>query len=316
VRTVHFKSGQDVGAGALLVELNGDTERAQLAAARVAVELAQTTLARDREQLAAQAVSQATIDNDEADLRAKQAQVAQFEATLGKKSIRAPFAGRLGISTVNPGQYLNTGDKVVTLQSIDPLLVDFYLPQENVARLAKGQAVSVTVDAFPDKEFAGAISAVNPIVDATTRNVFVEATLRNPGRALLPGMYAKVSIQTGTVNRYVTLPQAAVTYNPYGASVFVAKPAPAQPATEQKGAEQKGGAQKGGAPGAAPTLVAQQVFVTTGPTRGDQVAIVRGLDEGATVVTSGQLKLKNGTPLFVNNTVTPPNSPNPTPQEK
>src|SRR5262249_7761636 len=133
VRTVNFKSGQDVKFGDVLIELNADTERAQLAATQVAVELAKTTLTRDREQLAAQAVSQPTVDNDDADLRAKTAQVAQFQSTLAKKTIRAPFAGRLGIATVNPGQYLNTGDKIVTLQAIDPICIDFFLPQENIA---------------------------------------------------------------------------------------------------------------------------------------------------------------------------------------
>ena len=310
VRTVNFRSGQDVKGGDVLVELNADTERAQVAATEVAVELAKTTLARDREQLAAQAVSQATVDNDDADLRAKTAQVAQFQSTVNKKTIRAPFAGRLGIATINPGQYVNTGDKIVTLQSIDPICIDFFLPQENIAKLAKGQTVALAVDAFPQKEFSGTITAINPVVDATTRNVHIEATLRNPTRELLPGMYAKVSLSTGTVNRYLTIPSAAITYNPYGASVFVSKPAPPPSG---------GGAEKAptkGPPGPSPTAVASQVFVTVGPTRGDQVAILKGLDEGATIVTSGQLKLKNGTPLVINNTVTPPNSPNPTPQEK
>jgi membrane fusion protein (multidrug efflux system) len=309
VRTVNFKSGQDVKGGDVLVELNADTEHAQLAASEVAVELAKTTLARDRDQLTAQAVSQATVDNDEADLRAKTAQVAQFQSTLNKKTIRAPFPGRLGIATVNPGQYLNTGDKIVTLQSIDPICIDFYLPQENIARLAKGQAVALAVDAFPQKEFGGTITAINPVVDTTTRNVFIEATLANPGRELLPGMYAKVSIRTGKVNRYLTVPQAAIAFNPYGANVFVVKPPPPQTGAPPAPA-------KGAPPGPAPTAVAAQVFVTTGPTRGDQIAILNGVQEGDTIVTSGQLKLKGGTPLIINNSVTPPNSPNPTPQEK
>jgi membrane fusion protein (multidrug efflux system) len=309
VRTVNFKSGQDVKGGDLLLELNADTERAQLAASQVAVELAKVTLARDRDQLTAQAVSQATVDNDDADLRAKTAQVAQFQSTLNKKTIRAPFPGRLGIATVNPGQYLNTGDKIVTLQSIDPICVDFYLPQENIARLAKGQAVVLTVDAFQQKEFSGTITAINPVVDTTTRNVFIEATLANPVRELLPGMYAKVSIRTGKVNRYLTVPQAAIAFNPYGANVFVAKPPPPQTGAPPP-------PQKGAPAGPPPTAVAAQVFVTTGPTRGDQIAILKGIEEGDTIVTSGQLKLKSGTPLIINNSVTPPNNPNPTPQEK
>jgi len=302
VRAVGFKSGQDVRAGQVLVELNGDAERAQVDATRVALELARTTLNRDREQLASQAVSQATVDNDDADVRGKVALLAQQQATLDKKTIRAPFAGRLGISTVNPGQYVNTGDKIVTLQAIDPVFVDFFLPQQDVARLAKGQTITLSTDAFPQREFTGSVNAINPAVDASTRNIQVEATVANPKGELLPGMFAKVALQTGAVPaRYITLPQSAITYNPYGATVFVGKPGPA---AKDAAAGKDGG-----------NLVAAQVFVTPGPTRGDQVAILKGIDEGTLVVTSGQMKLKNGTPLIVNNATLPPNEPNPTPQE-
>jgi len=322
VRHVRFKSGDDVRAGQVLVELNADAERAQLDAGRVAVDLARITLNRDREQLSAEAVAQATVDNDDADLRSKTAQVAQAQATLDKKTIRAPFAGRLGISTVNPGQYVNTGDKIVTLQAIDPLYVDFFLPQQNVVQVGKGQGVTITVDGFADRQFAGEVSAINPTVDSTSRNIQVEATIPNPKKELLPGMFTRVSLQTGGARRYLTLPQSAITFNPYGATVFVAKPAPppkpdaaagAAPA-EQAPATKDGRAAGGASQG--PKLVAQQVFVTTGPTRGDQIAVVKGIDEGATVVTSGQLKLKNGTPLIVNNASPPPDDANPKPQEQ
>jgi len=265
----------------------------------VAVELAEITLNRDREQLTVQAVSQATIDNDEADLRSKKAQVAQMQATLEKKTILAPFAGRLGITTVAPGQYLNAGDKIVSLQAINPIYLDFYLPQQQISRISRGQAVTVTTDAWPGREFPGKISALNSMVDPATRNIQVEATISNPDRALLPGMYAKVSVQVGGVQRFITLPQAAVTYNPYGASVFLAQPS---------------GSAKAGA--AQPALVATQTFITLGPTRGDQVAVVKGIQEGDTVVTSGQMKLRPGTPLIVNNAVQPRNDPNPKPQEQ
>ena len=321
VRSVKFKSGDDARPGQVLVELNDDAERAQLSANKIAVDLALTTLKRDREQLAAEAVAQATVDNDDADLKGKTAQVALQQATLDKKTIRAPFAGRLGISTVNPGQYINTGDKIVTLQAIDPIFVDFFLPQANVAALQKGQTVSVTIDGFKDKTFSGTVTAVNPAVDATTRNIQVEATVPNPDKTLVPGMYARVSVQSGKDQRYLTLPQSAVTYNPYGATVFIGKPAPPPAGGGQakegtvNNAAAKEGDNKDGAP-PAQNLVAQQVFVTTGPTRGDQVAILKGIDEGATVVTSGQMKLKNGTPLKVNNSAQPANDQNPTPQEK
>jgi membrane fusion protein (multidrug efflux system) len=312
VSKVNFASGRDVESGTVLLELTSDVERAQLEALKVAAELAKTTLARDREQFTVQAVSQATIDNDEADLRSKTAQMAQQQATLEKKTIRAPFGGRLGISTVAPGLYLNAGDKIVPLQAIDPIYVDFYLPQQQISQVKRGQEVTVTSDAWPAREFNGKISAVNSTIDPSTRNIQVEATISNPQRDLLPGMYTKVSIRTGSTQRFITLPQSAILHNPYGEAIYLAQP-PA-PAKTEAGAATSNAAKKGGA--AAPELVASQVFVTLGPTRGDQVAIVKGIEEGATVVTSGQMKLRNGTPLVVNNAVTPRSDPNPKPQEQ
>jgi membrane fusion protein (multidrug efflux system) len=294
-RAVRFASGQNVASGQVLVELNADPERAQLQALQAQADLARTVLARDRDQLAASAVSQATIDADEADLKNKLAQVEQERALVDKKIIRAPFAGRTGITTVNPGQYLNTGDKIVTLQSIDTIYADFNVPQRELGRVSLGAEVGVAVDAFPQRSFTGKVTAISSAVDTGTRNVLVEATIRNPKHELLPGMFAKVALQVGTRAKYITIPQAAVAFNPYGATVFVA----------QEGKNDKGEA----------TLTAKQVFITTGATRGDQVAVVKGLQEGDTVVTSGQLKLKNGAALQVDNKVQPLNDPNPTPQE-
>jgi membrane fusion protein (multidrug efflux system) len=314
VSKVNFASGRDVESGTLLLELTSDVERAQLEALKVAADLARTTLARDREQFTVQAVSQATIDNDEADLRSKTAQMTQQQATLEKKTIRAPFGGRLGISTIAPGQYLNAGDKIVPLQAIDPIYVDFYLPQQQIAQVKRGEPVTVTSDAWPGREFSGKVSAINSTIDPSTRNIQVEATISNPQRDLLPGMYTKVSIQTGSAQRFITLPQSAIMHNPYGEAIYLAQPpAPAKAgAATPETAKTSEAAKKGGA---TPELVASQVFVTLGPTRGDQVAIVKGIEEGATVVTSGQMKLRNGTPLVVNNTVTPRDDPNPKPQE-
>jgi membrane fusion protein (multidrug efflux system) len=310
VRRVNFVSGADVAPGVILIELNSDAERAQVETLKVAVDLAKITLDRDREQLTVQAVSQATIDNDEADLRSKKAQLAQMQATLEKKTILAPFAGRLGISTIAPGQYLNAGDKIVSLQAIDPIYVDFFLPQQQISRITRRETVLVAIDAWPGREFKGKISAVNSTIDPATRNIQVEATIANPDRALLPGMYAKINVQVGTVQRFITLPQAAVTYNPYGASVFLA-----QPSEPSKSGDAKSSGPAKSDP-AAPSLVAAQIFVTLGPTRGDQVAVVKGIKEGDTVVTSGQMKLRPGTPLIVNNAVEPRNDPNPKPQEQ
>jgi membrane fusion protein (multidrug efflux system) len=301
VRHVNFKSGQDVKAGQLLVQLNDDSDVAQLHSLQAAAELAVTVLTRDKAQLAAQAISQAQVDGDIADLKSKRALVEQQKATIEKKAIRAPFSGELGITTVNPGQYINPGDKIVSLEKIDPIYIDFFVPQKQVAGLSIGQNLSLLNDAYAGVSFAGKITALNPKIDPATRNVQVEATLANGKHQLLPGMFANVKVDMGEKKRYLTLPQTAITYNPYGSTVFVIKPDDKKDAKK----DDKGNTQ----------LVTQQVFVTTGLTRGDQVAILGGLEAGQQVVTSGQLKLKNGTPVVVDNTVLPSNSPNPTPQE-
>ena len=298
VRGIEFKSGEEAKSGQVLVQLTNDSDVAQLNALQAAADLAETTYNRDKEQYAAEVISKAQLDNDAADLKAKRAQVAQQAALVEKKTIRAPFAGKLGISTVNPGQYLNAGDKVVTLQTIDPIYIDFMLPQQQLPLVSIGQKVQLTTDAYKDVVFEGRVNAINPRVDTNTRNVQIEATVPNAKRQLLPGMFATVKVASGDEQRYLTLPQTAITYNPYGSTVFVVK------ASDQK--DDKGN----------PVLTAQQVFVTPGPTRGDQVAILKGVEPGAQVVTSGQVKLKNGSPVAINNAVLPADSPNPTPQEK
>jgi len=295
VRSVHFRSGEDVKSGQLLVQLNVDPDIAQLHSLEAAAELAATVYERDKEQFAAEVISKAQLDADAADLKSKRAQVEQQAALIEKKAIRAPFAGKVGISTVNPGQYLNAGDKIVTLQTIDPIYVDFTVPQRQLPQVGAGQKVLVSADAYKGASFEGRVSAVSPKVDPDTRNVQVEATVPNPRRQLLPGMFATVKVDSGGEQRYLTLPQTALTYSPYGTTVFVLKEGAVQGKT---------------------ALTAQQVFVTPGPTRGDQVAILKGVEAGMQVVTSGQLKLKNGTPVIVNNSVLPADNPNPTPQEQ
>jgi membrane fusion protein, multidrug efflux system len=294
VRKLYFNSGDEAQSGQLLVELNADADIAQLHAFEAAADLSGTVYARDQVQYQAQAISKAQLDADAADLKAKRAQAASQAALVAKKSLRAPFAGRLGITTVNPGQYLNTGDKVVTLQALDPIYADFKMPQQLLARVSAGQSVTLTTDAFPGVSFVGKINAIDPRVGASTRNFQAEATVSNAELRLLPGMFARVSVAAGRVQRYLTLPQTAITYNPYGTTVFIALEKSDTPAT----------------------LVAQQIFVTLGPTRGDQVAVLKGVKEGDSVVTSGQLKLINGTPLKVENRVLPRDDPNPTPQEQ
>lgn len=297
VRTIHFHSGQDVKAGEVLVELNADSDKAQLAALQAAADLSASVLVRDRQQFEVKAISQAQLDADQADLRVKRASAAQQAALVAKKTIRAPFAGRLGITAVNPGQYLNPGDAIVTLQTLNPIYIDFSLPQRQLGSLSLGQHLTLSSDAFPGQSFTGKVTAINPKVDPSTRNLQLQATVANDKLQLLPGMFASVNVDTGAVQHYLTLPQTAITYNPYGSTAFVLKPGNTKDA--------KGNTE----------LEAQKVFVTTGETRGDQIAILTGLSAGQQVVTSGGLKLTNGAPVIVDNSVQPANNPSPTPQE-
>ena len=297
VQTVPIKSGMDVKEGELLIKLNDASDVAQLNSLKAMADLAKIINERDRQQLAIQAISKNVFDTSKADAKSKEAQVEQQTALVAKKNLKAPFSGRVGIVLINPGQFVNPGDKLLTLQTLDPIFVDFNLPQSNAEQIQVGQEIVVTTDAFKESSFTGKITAVSPKVDTNTRNIQVEAQLANPDKKILPGMFANVNIKVGEQIKLVTLPQTAVTYNPYGSTIFIAKPT---------GKKDKQGNL---------ALEAQQVFVTTGATRGDQVAIIKGVEEGATVVTSGQLKIKNGTPLIMNNKVQPSNSPDPKPQE-
>lgn len=292
VTAIHFHSGETVRAGQPLVELNPAPLRAQLAQLEAQAELAATNLKRDQAQLKAQAISQAVVDTDAATLKSAQAQVAAQKALIAQKSIDAPFGGQLGIRQVNLGQYLSPGAAVVTLQKLDPMEVDFTVPQSQIDLVHAGMKVQVHSSAAPGKTFDATITAIEPQVDTATRNLTVRARVPNPKSLLLPGVFATVQVSEGAPRSYITLPNAAIAYNPYGATVFVVK-------DEGKGPDGK------------PRLVAQQRFVTTGPTRGDQVAVLKGLNAGETVVTAGQLKLRNGSPVLVNNSVQPADSANP-----
>lgn len=289
--------GSWVKQGDLLVELNTDSDIAQLHALQANAELAQTIYDRDKAQYAIKAVSKAVLDSDAADLKSKQAQVAEQAAIVAKKRIRAPFSGRLGIVTINLGQYLHPGDKIATLEQLDPIYVDFYIPQQALVQLKMGQPIRLTTDAFPGQIFTGAITTIEPKVDPATRNIAIEATLSNPKGLLLPGMFATVEVEVKALQHYLTLPQTAISYNPYGDIVYV---------ITEKGTDGKG----------KPQQIANQVFVKLGEKRGDQVAILTGLKKGDLVVTSGQLKLKNGSIVAINNSVVPGNNPAPTPVDE
>jgi len=337
VTKVNLKSGDEVKEGQVLLQLRDSEDVAQLNQLQAAAALANVTFDRAKQQLTAQAISKADYDAAAADLKAKQAAVQQQQVNVSKKQLRAPFAGRAGIITVNPGAYLNSGTTIVTVQQLDPIFVDFHLPQRNLAELKVGQKVTLKLDAFKGKTFEGTLSAISPKVDNDTRNVQIEASVPNPDRLLTPGMFADVSVDVGSEERHLTLPQTAVVYNPYGETVYLVKkkadfdkaqadnkaangdPKAADAKADPKKADAKDAKKddKKDAKNAVPAdqLVVQQTFVTTGGTRGDQVAIVKGLNEGDEVVTSGQVKLKSGSPITIDNSVQPANSPNPTPQE-
>jgi membrane fusion protein, multidrug efflux system len=293
VDQINIESGTEVPAGTILLKLKPNDDPAKLAQLEAQAALAEQTYKRDQEQFAAQAVSQATLDTDVATLKSARAQVAAQQALIEEKIVRAPFAGRLGIRLVDVGQYLGAGTTVVTLQELDPILIDFYVPQQVLAHLKVGQAVSATVDTYPGASFRGAVASINSKVDSASRNVQVRASFRNADRRLLPGMYATVEIEGAEATEQLTVPQTAITYNAYGNTVFV---------VEQSGSDDKG----------KPKSVAQQRFVQLGATRGDQVAVMSGVKPGDVVVTAGQIKLRSGSPVVVNNTVLPANEINPT----
>jgi membrane fusion protein, multidrug efflux system len=294
VEQIAFDSGNEVPAGKVLLRLNPNDDYAKLQQLQAAAELADQTLKRDQEQFAAQAISQANIDTDVSTQKSAHAQVAAQQALIEEKIVKAPFAGRLGIRQVDLGQYLTAGTAIVTLQALDPILIDFYLPQQALSQVKIGQAVTAMIDTYPGETFKGIVESVNSKVDAASRNVQVRAALPNADRRLLPGMFASVRIEYGAKRNPITLPQTAVTYNPYGDTVYV---------VEQNGVDDKGH----------PRMQVQQRFVKLGRTRGDQIAVESGIKPGEVIVTAGQIKLRNGVPVAVNNDVLPANAVSPNP---
>jgi len=292
VKAIHFKSGAKVAKGTLLIELEAADDIAHLAALKASEELAQLNYDRDTRLLKTDAVSKQTADTDFATLKSARAQVEQQQALVGYKSIMAPFSGRLGIRQVDLGQYIAPGSPIVTLQELDPIFIDFYLPQQALEKIKVGQDVTAKVDTYPGLKFGGKIQAINPLVNTASRNVQVRAAFNNPDEKLLPGMFATIDIDVGTPQHYVTLPKTAIYYNSYGDIVYVIK----------DGSEAKGGERQ---------RTAQQVFVKTGESRGDQVAVLDGVGPGDIVVTAGQNKLHNGSPVQINNTINVPFSANP-----
>jgi len=286
---IAFESGAQVGAGDLLLRQDTSAEEAQLADAQASAALAKINYARASDLRQQGANSQSEFDTARAALSSAEARAAAIKATIEKKTLRAPFAGRLGIRAVNFGQFLRGGQPVVPLFSFDPIYVDFSLPQQHLTAITVGQVVKITVDAFEGEHFEGRLTAINPQVDTATRNVQVQATLANTDGRLRPGMFAKAQVVSPEVQRYVTLPATAISFSPYGDAVFIVEP-------RDDGAE---------------GLRVRQQFVKTGPRRGSQVAILSGVEPGQQVAVGGLTKLQNGARVVINNTVTPSADPAP-----
>lgn len=281
---IAFESGAKVEAGAVLAQLDVSVEEAQLKAAEARAELARLNAARVRQLRTSDTLAQADWDAADAQLKQARADVEALQALIARKTIRAPFAGRLGIRQANLGQFLNNGNPIVTLESLDPIHVDFTLPQQRVADLATGQVVRVTADAAPGKVFAGKITALDSRVDPATRNVRIRATLTNEGEVLRTGMFAKVEVVLPADTPLVIVPVTAINYSTSGNTVFIVEP--------------------GSGPAGSPRTVRQEV-VRLGAQRGDFVAIVSGVKAGDEIVTDGAFKLRNGGAVIVNNALAP-----------
>ncbi|HTR73283.1 MAG TPA: efflux RND transporter periplasmic adaptor subunit [Solirubrobacteraceae bacterium] len=294
VYRINFESGKAVQQGEVLVELDTRQEKAQLAAAEAQRDLARLSLERMRGLSAEGVAAQADLDQAEATQKSADARVGEIRATIERKTIRAPFSGILGIRQVNLGQYLTDGAPVVPLQALDPIYVNFSVPQQQVARLRTGEAVVVTAEGA-GVSATGRVTAVDSVVDPATRNVQVQATLANPGGKLRPGMFVQTSLTTGSSDSVIALPASAISYAPYGDSVFVV-----EDMKDPKGQSYRG---------------VRQQFVKVGGGRGDQVAIVSGVKPGQEIVTSGVFKLRNGAAVQINNKVQPGNNPAPRPED-
>lgn len=304
VSAIRFESGQRVRKGEVLVQLDASAETASLRALEAALKLAQAQRDRYRELFTTrQAVARADLDERESEAERLQAEVNAQRALIARKTIRAPFDGVLGIRKVNPGQFVNPGDAIVSLQSLDPIYVNFSLPEQEIGRVAAGQAVTASVDALEGRAFTGTITAIEARVDAGTRNFLVQATLENPEELLRPGTFARVRSEIGEPLQVLVVPQTAVSFNPYGNSVFVIAEVDRQP----------GETDMEGKPLVGRKLVARQRFIRTGVTRGDLVAVIEGLSAGERVATSGLLKLRNDAEVTVDNTVQPAAEEQPVP---
>jgi membrane fusion protein (multidrug efflux system) len=295
VATIDFDSGDRVRAGDVLVRLDTKQEKAQLAAAEARRELARLNLDRIRGLRDKGVASQAECDAAIAEFDQAEASVGEIRATIERKTIRAPFSGVLGLRAVNLGQYLTSGQAVAPLQSLDPVYVNFSVPQQDLGQVPVGAEVRVSADGLADGPLTGRVTAIDSVVDESTRNVQVQATLANPRLPLRPGMFVKAEVVLDAASRVIPIPASSIHYAPYGDSVFVVEELEGQNGRTYRGVRQQ--------------------FVRLGPSRGDQIAILSGLDPGAEIVTSGTFKLRNGAAVQVNNAIQPGNDPAPRPED-
>lgn len=295
VDQIKFDSGEWVQAGEVLVELDTRQERAQLAAMEAQRDLTRINYARMKQLVDEGVISRMDYDKATADQKAADANAAEVRATIARKTIRAPFSGVLGIRQVNLGQYLAAGAAIVPLQSLNPIYVNFSVPQQEVGNVQAGHSVRLTADALAGQEFTGHVTAIDSVIDQNTRNIQVQATLTNPKGKLRPGMFVQVELGVGGKRTVIPLPASAISYAPFGDSVFVVADL-----TGPNGQSYRG---------------VRQQFVKVESARGDQVGVVSGLHPGDEVVTSGAFKLRNGAAVAVNNKVQPANNPAPQPED-
>jgi membrane fusion protein (multidrug efflux system) len=295
VAKINFESGQSVHAGDVLVELDTREERAQLAAAESDRDLAKINYDRDQQLVKEGVVARTQSDNSSAQQKSTDAKVGEIKATIERKTIHAPFSGILGIRQINLGQYLAAGAAIVSLQALNPIYVNFGVPQQQSPLVTAGRMVKLTSDDVPGVEFRGRVTAIDSVVNEATRNLQVQATLPNPGGKLRPGMFVQVQLGLGSSQRVIPLPASAINYAPYGNSVFVV--------TDLK--DPKGKSYRG----------VRQQFVKVQGSRGDQVGVISGVNPGEEIVSSGVFKLRNGAAVEVNNKIQAPNNPKPNPEE-
>jgi len=295
VAKIHFESGQWVHEGDILVELDTRQERAQLAEVEAQHELAKINYNRTQQLVTAGVLARSEYDNVTSQQKVTAGQVGDIKAAIDRKTIRAPFSGVLGIRQVNLGQYLAAGQAIVSLQSLNPIYVNFGVPQQNTAQVTIGRTLRITSNDFPGLQFSGKVTALDSVVNESTRNIQVQTTLSNPANKLRPGMFVQVALGLGSSTPVIALPASAINYAPYGDSVFVV--------TDLK--DDKGKTYRG---------VKQQI-VKLGGTRGDQVGVISGINPGDEVVSSGVFKLRNGAPVQINNKVQPDNNAHPKPED-